>query len=57
MTIRVNPENNEPRALSDLADFHGWRALEIGCGDERLTCCWPCADLDKGNQKLLRLFI
>jgi len=30
MTIRVKSENNEPHTLSDPADFHGWRALEIG---------------------------
>ncbi len=37
MTIRVDPENNETRALFDLADFSGQRVLEIGCGDGRLT--------------------
>ena len=42
MTIRVDPENNEPRALFDLADFNGRRVLEIGCGDGRLT--WRYAD-------------
>lgn len=42
MTIRVDPENNEPRALFDLADFNGQRVLEIGCGDGRLT--WRYAD-------------
>jgi len=40
--IRVDPEDNEPRALFDLADFHGQRVLEIGCGDGRLT--WRYAD-------------
>jgi 2-polyprenyl-3-methyl-5-hydroxy-6-metoxy-1,4-benzoquinol methylase len=38
MTIRTDPENNEPRALFALADFNGRRVLEIGCGDGRLTC-------------------
>ena len=42
MTIRVDPENNEPRALFNLADFSGRRVLEIGCGDGRLT--WGYAD-------------
>ena len=38
MAIQVDPENNETRALLDLVDFSGQRALEIGCGDGRLTC-------------------
>ncbi|HUE98392.1 MAG TPA: class I SAM-dependent methyltransferase [Anaerolineales bacterium] len=42
MTIRVDPGNNEPRALFDLGDFNGQRVLEIGCGDGRLT--WRYAD-------------
>ena len=37
MTIKVDPENNEPNALFALADFSGRRVLEIGCGDGRLT--------------------
>jgi len=42
MTIRVDSESNEPRALFALADFNGQRVLEIGCGDGRLT--WRFAD-------------
>ena len=42
MTIRVDPENNEPNALFALADFNGQHVLEIGCGDGRLT--WRYAD-------------
>ena len=42
MTIRVDPENNESRALFDLVEFRGQRVLEIGCGDGRLT--WRYAD-------------
>jgi len=56
MTVRVDPENNEPRALFDLADFNGQRVLEIGCGNRRLTCHWRSADSDRGNRDLLRLF-
>lgn len=37
MTIRVDPENNETRALFDLADLDGRLVLEVGCGDGRLT--------------------
>jgi 2-polyprenyl-3-methyl-5-hydroxy-6-metoxy-1,4-benzoquinol methylase len=42
MAIRVDPENNETRALFDMVDFSGQRVLEIGCGDGRLT--WRYAD-------------
>lgn len=42
MMIRIDPENNESRALFDLADFSGRNVLEIGCGDGRLT--WRYAD-------------
>jgi 2-polyprenyl-3-methyl-5-hydroxy-6-metoxy-1,4-benzoquinol methylase len=42
MAVSVDPENNEPHALFDLADFNGRRVLEIGCGDGRLT--WRYAD-------------
>lgn len=37
MTISIDPENNESRALFDLVDFSGQYMLEIGCGDGRLT--------------------
>ncbi|HXQ34977.1 MAG TPA: class I SAM-dependent methyltransferase [Anaerolineales bacterium] len=43
MTVRVDPENNETRALFSLFDFSGKRVLEIGCGDGRLT--WRYADM------------
>ena len=42
MTIKVDPENNETRALFALANFSGQRVLEIGCADGRLT--WRYAD-------------
>ena len=37
MTISIDPENNESRALFDLVDFSKQYMLEIGCGDGRLT--------------------
>ena len=37
MTIRIDPENNEIRALFDFADLDGRDVLEIGAGDTRLT--------------------
>jgi len=43
MTIQVDPEVNEIRALLELTDLAGKHVLEIGCGDGRLT--WRYADL------------
>jgi 2-polyprenyl-3-methyl-5-hydroxy-6-metoxy-1,4-benzoquinol methylase len=37
MMIRIDPENNESRALFEFADFKDKHVLEIGCGDGRLT--------------------
>src|SRR5258708_38674050 len=37
MTIRLDPQQNEVRALRAAADWRGGRVLEIGCGDGRLT--------------------
>lgn len=42
MAVTQDPENNETRALFDLADFDGKQVLEIGCGNGRLT--WRFAD-------------
>jgi len=42
MTIRTDPENNETRALLDMADFSRRNVLEIGCGNGRVT--WRYAD-------------
>ena len=42
MAVRIDPENNETRALFDMANFGGQHVLEIGCGDGRLT--WRYAD-------------
>jgi 2-polyprenyl-3-methyl-5-hydroxy-6-metoxy-1,4-benzoquinol methylase len=39
---RVDPENNETRALLDIVNFNGQHVLEIGCGDGRVT--WRYAD-------------
>jgi len=37
MTLRMDPEQNEVRALKAVAEWRGQRVLEIGCGDGRLT--------------------
>jgi len=37
MTLRVDPEKHEVRALRSVTDWRGTRVLEIGCGDGRLT--------------------
>ena len=37
MTLRIDPEKNEVRALKEMADWRGKRVLEIGCGSGRLT--------------------
>jgi len=37
MTIRMDPQHNEVRALRAVANWRGVRVLEIGCGDGRLT--------------------
>jgi 2-polyprenyl-3-methyl-5-hydroxy-6-metoxy-1,4-benzoquinol methylase len=37
MTVRVDPEGHEIRALFDLVDLSGRDVLEIGSGDGRLT--------------------
>jgi 2-polyprenyl-3-methyl-5-hydroxy-6-metoxy-1,4-benzoquinol methylase len=60
MTIRRDPEGNEPRELSRLyPDFSGCSVLEIGCGDGRLT--WRYATgtarvvaIDPDSDKLVR---
>ena len=37
MTVRLDPEGSETRALFEMEDFDGKRVLEIGSGDGRLT--------------------
>ncbi len=37
MTVLIDPERAEQKHLYQLADFTKKRALEIGCGDGRLT--------------------
>ena len=37
MTPVLDPEGAHLAALRRLADFHGLRVLEMGCGDGRLT--------------------
>jgi 2-polyprenyl-3-methyl-5-hydroxy-6-metoxy-1,4-benzoquinol methylase len=43
MTVRIDPEENEIRALVNMAEFSGKHVLEIGCGNGRLT--WRYAPL------------
>ena len=42
MPIKLDPENNEIRALFALAQLDGRHVLEVGCGDGRLT--WRYAE-------------
>ena len=37
MTLRIDPEKNEVRALKGVTNWNGKRVLEIGCGQGRLT--------------------
>lgn len=37
MTVRVDPERNEIRALKQAGTWRDRKVLEIGCGDGRLT--------------------
>jgi len=37
MTLRIDPEKNEVRALKAMTHWRGKRVLEIGCGNGRLT--------------------
>ncbi|HET7011565.1 MAG TPA: class I SAM-dependent methyltransferase [Anaerolineales bacterium] len=37
MTIRIDPEQREVRALRRVATWRGKRVLEVGCGDGRLS--------------------
>jgi cyclopropane fatty-acyl-phospholipid synthase-like methyltransferase len=48
MKIRIDPENNELRALIKIADFKEKHVLEIGCGDGRLT--WRYAEEATGSR-------
>lgn len=42
MSVLIDPEDTETKALHDYVDFSGKCVLEIGCGDGRLT--WRYAD-------------
>jgi 2-polyprenyl-3-methyl-5-hydroxy-6-metoxy-1,4-benzoquinol methylase len=37
MTLRIDPDQNEIRALKQMVDWRGKKVLEIGCGNGRLT--------------------
>ncbi len=43
MSLRIDPEQNEVRALKQVARWRDLEVLEIGCGDGRLT--WRLARL------------
>jgi ubiquinone/menaquinone biosynthesis C-methylase UbiE len=65
MTVRVDPERNEIRALKQAGTWRGKKVLEIGCGDGRLTlrlaslgpkliqAIDPSADLIRAARKIL----
>jgi len=42
MSVTIDPEGSEIRALGDMVDLSGADVLEVGCGDGRLT--WRYAD-------------
>ena len=42
MSIALDPEQAETRAIHSLVDFTGMDVLEVGCGDGRLT--WRFAE-------------
>src|SRR5688572_2437754 len=37
MTLRIDPEQNEVRAIEAVTEWRHTRVLEIGCGEGRLT--------------------
>jgi 2-polyprenyl-3-methyl-5-hydroxy-6-metoxy-1,4-benzoquinol methylase len=37
MPLRIDPEQNEIRALKSAANWRGKEVLEVGCGNGRLT--------------------
>ena len=37
MAIRIDPEQNEVRALRRVGNWRGRQVIEIGCGEGRLT--------------------
>lgn len=37
MSVNIDPEQNEVRALKRVGDWRRRRVIEIGCGDGRLT--------------------
>ena len=43
MTVQIDPEGNESRALVDIVDLEGKNVLEVGCGFGRLT--WQYAEI------------
>ena len=37
MRVRIDPKQNEVRALKSVTDWRLKRVLDVGCGDGRLT--------------------
>jgi ubiquinone/menaquinone biosynthesis C-methylase UbiE len=37
MVVKLDPDQEETRAIHDLIDFTGLEIVELGCGDGRMT--------------------
>jgi ubiquinone/menaquinone biosynthesis C-methylase UbiE len=62
MTVQKDPEGNETKRLLKVADFRSKRALEVGCGEGRLTWRYASAssmtvglDPDKDALRVARI--
>ncbi len=62
MSLQRDPERNESKALQRMMDFKGRQALEVGCGEGRMTWLYApsCArvtgtDLDLDALRVARV--